>query len=176
MAFWIVLFLRLIVPLSILRFPLAGGVAALLLDALDVVIGDGLVKVFGYPQNLNFNYHALDKWLDMYYLGLELLVALSWENVLARRTAAFLFGFRTVGVLIFELTGIQRWLFYFPNLFENWYLYYLFAVRFFPRFIPKNLSQLLLVLLILYIPKFVQEWLLHYKLAHPWGWLRGKLF
>jgi hypothetical protein len=37
-------------------------------------------------------------------------------------------------------------------------------------------AQLVLVLVILYIPKAFQEWILHYEELHPWQWLRSVLF
>ena len=37
---------------------------------------------------------------------------------------------------------------------------------------PVDLPILLLVLVVLFIPKAIQEWLLHVEEAHPWQWLR----
>ena len=74
--------LRLILPLTILRWPLAGGILALAADALDVVFAS-LVDLGGVTS-----YHSLDKYLDTYYLGLEAIVAQRWL-ALPRWTATF---------------------------------------------------------------------------------------
>src|SRR3989304_1637576 len=60
----IVILLRLILPLSILRYPLWGGILAMLLDGADVIIA-GWLNMAG-----SSNYHTTDKYLDMYYLTL----------------------------------------------------------------------------------------------------------
>ena len=59
-------------------------------------------------------------------------------------------------------------------IFENFFLYYLAAKRFSPRLVPKTLPQLAVVLAILYVPKFAQEWILHYKKFQPWVWFKGR--
>src|SRR5438874_1767189 len=71
----IIIALRLIVPLTILRWPLAGGLAAMVLDALDVVLIE-----FIPGGSFGDHYAALDKLLDSYYLAIELAVALRWKN------------------------------------------------------------------------------------------------
>src|SRR5829696_6633394 len=69
----VVILLRLAVPLLILRWPLIGGILAMLLDGADVII----VDLFG-PGGMGPFYHAIDKYLDLYYLGLEAFVSLGW--------------------------------------------------------------------------------------------------
>ena len=161
-------------PISIFRWPLMGGVVAMLLDGADVILADFLAKSLGETLVVQLDYHSLEKWLDMYYLLFEFIVSLKWINRLARNTSVALFVFRTIGFVLFEVTGIRKMLFFFPNLFENFFLYYLAAKRFFPKLVPKTLLQLTAVLVILYIPKFAQEWILHYKELQPWGWFKGR--
>lgn len=158
-----VILLRLIVPVTILRWPLAGGVIAMLLDALDVL----LIEVVGGSFD---NYAALDKGLDTYYLALEAFVSLRWEP-LARWTSLALFGYRAIGVLAFEVTQARWLLLAFPNLFENFYIAYLVLRRVAPAFAltPLRLAGLLVLLL---IPKVAQEYLLHYAEAQPWDWIK----
>jgi len=115
----VVIALRLIVPLLILRRPLAGGIAAMLLDATDVII----VEFFG-PGGMGPHYQNIDKGLDLYYLGLEAYVSLSWVERIPRLISLSLFGLRVVGVALFELSGWRSLLFLFPN-FENWFLFVL---------------------------------------------------
>ena len=111
----------------------------------------------------------------MYYLAFALVVSLSWKSTLARNTSVVLFAYRLLGLILFEITGIRKLFFFFPNLFENFYLFYAIANRFFPKLVPKTLVWLLAALLLLYIPKMVQEWALHYAELHPWQWIKATL-
>ena len=164
----IVVLLRLVVPLLILRRPLVGGLLCMLLDGADVII----VDLLG-PGGMGTFYHALDKYLDLYYLGLEALVSLRWKERLPRRASVGLYLYRLVGVIIFELTGVRLVLVFFPNLFENWFLFYLVRCRLFPRLRLDTWPRVLAALALLYIPKFFQEYVLHYRQLQPWGWFRG---
>lgn len=147
--------IRLILPLSILRWPLVGGIIALVADALDVVLAT-LLDWGGV-----WNYHQLDKYLDTYYLALEAIVAQRWES-LPRWTATALFGYRLTGVIAFEITDVRIILFFFPNLFENFFLFYAALLRFFPEYdlTPRRLVMWLAILL---VPKMIQEYAIHYK-------------
>lgn len=162
-----VIALRLILPLLILRWPLLGGVTAMLLDGADVII----VDLFG-PGGMGPFYHAIDKYLDLSYLGLEALVSLSWTGAAPRRASIALYLYRLVGVIAFELTGVRLLLVFFPNLFENWFLCYLACRRFFPHLRLDSWPRVLVALALLAIPKFFQEYILHYRQLQPWGWFR----
>lgn len=166
----IIILLRLIVPLSILRYPLAGGIAAMLLDGLDVV----LIELIP-GGSFGGHYHTLDKVLDSYYLTLELIVALRWQSPYARLPAVALYAYRAVGVVLFELTERRIMLFIFPNLFENWWLYVLIVERFWPKLYPRSLKSVVIPLLLLLIPKMAQEYLLHFAEAKPWDFLKRQL-
>ena len=163
----VVIGLRLVVPLLILKRPLAGGIIAMLLDALDVVI----VEWFG-PGGMGDHYHSIDKVLDLYYLGLEAWVALSWTERLPRITAISLFLYRVAGVIIFEITNWRPALFIFPNLFEHWFLFVLIRNKWFPNLRLDSWGRVVLWLVILYIPKLAQEYLLHVAEAQPWDWIK----
>lgn len=165
-----VIALRVFVPLVILRNPLAGGIAAMLLDGLDVVI----IELFG-PGGMGEHYHRTDKVLDLYYLGLEAWVALSWTERIPRISAIALFLYRIAGVLMFELTQWRPALFIFPNLFEHWFLFYLIRNRLFPGLRLNAWKNTVIWLIILYIPKLAQEYLLHVAQAQPWDWAKRVL-
>ena len=160
----ILVLVRLVVPVSILRWPLAGGIASMLLDALDVV----LIELIG--QGGFSNYAALDKGLDMYYLSFELIVSLRWEE-LARRTSVALFAYRAVGFVVFEATQTRMFLLIFPNVFENFYVGYLLLRRLAPSYAltPARLAALLVLVT---VPKLGQEYLLHVQEAQPWDWIK----
>jgi len=163
----IIVALRLGVPLIILRRALLGGVVAMVLDALDVVIIEA-IGLGGFGDH----YAELDKLLDSYYLALELIVALRWTSAWARVPAALLFAYRGIGVVVFEVTDLRVMLFVFPNLFENWWLYCVAVARFWPRLYPRSWRGMVVPLALLLIPKMGQEYLLHYREAQPWDWLK----
>lgn len=160
----IVILVRLLVPLSILRWPLAGGLASMLADAIDVVLIE-IIGLGGFDH-----YAALDKGLDMYYLSFEAIVSLHWEP-LARGTSVALFAYRAAGFAAFEGTQMRVLLLIFPNVFENFYLVYLAIRKIAPawRLTPPRLA---LVLALVTIPKVGQEYLLHYAEAQPWDWIK----
>jgi len=166
----VVITMRIVIPLMILKRPLAGGIIAMLLDAFDVVI----VELFG-EGGMGEHYHSIDKILDLYYLTLELIVALSWVQRIPRLTAVGLYVYRLAGVILFELTQIRAVLFLFPNLFEHWFLFYLIRNRFFPNIRLDTWRQTIVWLVILYIPKLGQEYLLHVAEAQPWDWVKNLL-
>ena len=112
----LVIVIRLLAPLSILRWPFWGLLAAIAADASDVMIfsklGWGILEDRGI-------YHELDKIFDIYYLALAAYVALKWQDALPRRLALTLFGWRLVGNIVFEITNARQVLFFAPNIFEN---------------------------------------------------------
>ena len=150
--------IRLTVPWTIYRWPLIGGILSLIADALDIVLATLMNRYLG-TDGL-WNYHDLDKYLDTYYLAIEALVAQRWAS-LPRWTATALFGYRLVGVILFEATNVRLFLFIFPAVFENFFLFYCVIQRFFPAYelTPRRLAMWLFILL---IPKMVQEYILHY--------------
>ncbi len=151
----LIIVLRILLPLTILRWPLAGGIIALLADALDIVFAS-LIDLGGLWQ-----YHNLDKYLDTYYLGLEAIVAQRWLPI-PRTAATLLFVYRLTGVVLFEATNIRLFLFFFPALFENFFLFYAALLRFAPDY-ELTLRRLGMWLAILLVPKMIQEYVLHYQ-------------
>ncbi len=150
----VVLVLQLGVPLLILRFPLAGILASMLLDVLDTTMVQLLGGQVPYP------YDPVDKALDMYYLSVAFVASRRWQP-LPRRTSLGLFLVRLVGVLLFEVTGVRRLLVFFPNVFEMWFIFWAARNRFFPAFrlTPRRLAW---VLVALAIPKLAHEYVLHW--------------
>jgi len=162
--------LRIALPLLILRFWVAGGVIALVVDALDVVI----VEAF-CPGGMGGHYSELDKGLDTYYLAIEAWVGWRWANPWARWTSTGLFAYRLLGAALFEATHVRALLFIFPNLFENWWLYCAIVARWWPRLVPTSWRSTLVPLVLLLIPKMGQEYLLHIMEAKPWRWIKDHL-
>lgn len=161
-----VIALRIVIPLMILRWPLAGGLVAMVLDAVDVVIIELVGGSFGG------HYSQLDKALDYYYLTLELWVALQWVSAWARWPAVALYVWRGIGVIAFELSDVRPLLLVFPNMFENWWLYCVAVARFWPEAYPRSWKTLSVPFVLLLIPKMGQEYMLHYAQWQPWDWTK----
>jgi hypothetical protein len=166
----VVIGLRLFVPLLIMRFWVTGGIIAMLLDGADVIITDAL-DIGGFGNH----YAELDKVLDSYYLSLELLVVFGWANAWARLPAVALFAYRLVGVAFFETTDLRIFLFIFPNMFENWWLYVVVVMKWFPRAVPHDRRTVIIPMLALLVPKMAQEYLLHFAEAKPWEWMQARI-
>lgn len=166
---FIVLFLRIIIPFTIFKWNLWGILASLIIDAIDVV----LIDLFGGAA-FSIDYHRLDKILDMYYLSIALFVSLKW-TVLAKYTSLALFVYRMIGIVLFEITGARIYLFIFQNLFENFFIFEAVRQKFFSSWelTPKRLVW---ALVLLEIPKMLQEYILHFKELKPWTWMKQELF
>jgi len=108
--------IRIAGSLPVLRWPLAGGILAILVDLADLLLRDAL-DLGGVGD-----YQALDKWLDQVYMLTFLIVAWRWAGV-ARSIAVALYAYRLIGFVLFELTGDRSLLLLFPNLFEVWFLF-----------------------------------------------------
>jgi hypothetical protein len=147
---------RFLVPLLIPRFPLPAILACLVIDAADQTI-------FANRTNIDLaNYQSYDKALDIYYLTIAYLSAVrNWQNGFALEVARFLWYYRLVGVVLFELIGNRAILFIFPNTFEYFFIAYE-AIR--VAWDPRRLSRRTVVLLAAGIWIFVklpQEWWIH---------------
>jgi hypothetical protein len=171
-ALIITVLVRLLVPLCMFKWRIGGVLLAAAVDALDVVLMDSIGVLLGETKGFGTHYQFFDKWLDMYYLTFAVIISFSWKNTLARNTSIILFVYRLAGLILFEITGIRKLFFFFPNLFENFYIFYSIANRFFPKYVPKTLLQLVFVLFLLYLPKLLQEWALHYAQLQPWEWIK----
>ena len=119
---WIVVILvvggRLILPLFIPYFPVPALLACLMLDSIDQSIFQQFPKI---PLD---GYQSYDKALDVYYLSVAYLSTLrNWTNQGAFRMSQFLYYYRMIGVIAFELTQVRAILFIFPNTFEYFFLF-----------------------------------------------------
>lgn len=133
----VVLGLRLCVPLAIPKWPLPAGIACLVIDGLD----KGIFEAFT-DMNLDW-YQGYDKALDIYYLAIAYLATMrNWSNLPAFAMSRFLWYYRLVGVLLFELSQIRAMLLLFPNTFEYFFLFYE-GVR--TRWNPRRMSVALVI-------------------------------
>ena len=145
--------IRIAGSLPVLRWPLAGGLLAIVVDLSDLLLRD-VLDLGGIPD-----YQAFDKWIDQVYLGAFLVVALRWAGP-ERAIAVGLYLFRLVGFVAFELTGERALLLLFPNVFELWFLCVAAVHRFRPGFAWRPIVTVAVLAVLLAIKEF-QEWALH---------------
>lgn len=109
---------RFLLPLLIPRFPLPAIVSCLILDGVDQTI----FQTFGYDPP---GYQGYDKAMDVYYLAIAYLSTLrNWTDDAALGVARFLYFYRLVGVVAFELSDWRPLLLIFPNTFEYFFIAY----------------------------------------------------
>jgi hypothetical protein len=167
---------RVVGSLPVLRWPLAGGLLAILVDLSDLLLRDTL-DLGGVPD-----YQSLDKWLDQVYMACFLVVALRWHG-LERTVAVALYVFRLVGFFAFEATGERAILFLFPNVFEPWFLVVAAVHHFRPGFAWSRRAFAATFVALLGV-KELQEWALHVgrifdgfssldAIGWVWRWLTG---
>lgn len=156
---WVIVVYRLLVPLTIFRWPFLGAVLSIVADALDIVIATLMIRYLDAGDV--WSYHEFDKYLDTYYLFIECLVAQRWP-ALPRWTANALFSYRVIGVVAFEVTDARWLLLVFPALFDFYFLFYAGVTQYLPQYeiTPRRLFFWLAVLL---VPKLAQEYAIHYK-------------
>jgi hypothetical protein len=147
---------RILVPLAIPRYPLPAMLAALVIDGLDQTIFQTFTSL---PLE---NYQNYDKALDVYYLSIAYTATLrNWTHHTAVAVGRFLYYFRLVGVVIFEITQIRAVLLLFPNTWEYFFDFYE-AVR--ARWDPRRMSKRLIIGAAAFIWIFIklpQEWWIH---------------
>ncbi|HEX5016238.1 MAG TPA: hypothetical protein VFX15_01485 [Actinomycetes bacterium] len=116
--FGCVLLTRFLLPLAILRYPLPGVVACLVVDGMDQTV----FQWFGYDPPF---YQGYDKAMDVFYLGVAYISTMrNWLNLKAFEVSRFLFFYRQIGVVAFELSQVRALLMVFPNTFEYFFIAY----------------------------------------------------
>ena len=172
---------RLLVPLLIGRFPLV-IVVALVLDGIDNSLLGLLTDVDLGPDG---PYQSFDKALDIYYLAIAYLTMMrNWTSDAAIRIGQFLFYYRLVGVLLFELLDSRAMLLLFPNTFEFYFIVYaLIALRFEPSRCSPRFWLATAAALWVFV-KLPQEYWIHVAQLdftetvadHPWFGVLSALF
>ena len=146
---------RFLVPLLIPRFPLPAILAALVLDGVDQTI----FQAFGHdpPQ-----YQGYDKAMDVYYLAIAYLSTMrNWTSRPAVQVARFLYFYRLVGVVAFELSDWRPLLLIFPNTFEYFFIAYeVIRLRWDPARFGLRFWIVLAAVIWVFV-KLPQEWWIH---------------
>ncbi len=147
---------RLVLPFAIPYWPLPAAVACMLLDSADQSIFQQ------WPAIPLDGYQSYDKSLDIYYLAIMYLATLrNWTSPWAFRTSVFLYYYRLVGVVAFELSQARALLFVFPNTFE-YFWNFVEAVRL--GWDWKRIGKwtaIVAAALIWVVIKLPQEWWIH---------------
>ena len=158
--------LRVTVPLTILRYPVGGFVLSLVLDGLDMPIAygmDTLLNTSEEPFVGGLYYHAIDKWLDLYFLSLAAFVSWRWSTNGFRTVSLCLLILRIIGIALFEITGNRMMLFFFPNVYEFFYICSAAARKWAPRIFPNTPKKLVIILVIVCVPKLILEYFMHVR-------------
>ena len=149
---------RLLVPLLIPRFPLV-IIAALVLDGIDNGVLAQFTDVDLSPDG---PYQSWDKALDIYYLAIAYLATMrNWSSDAAFRVSQFLFYYRLVGVMLFELLDSRLMLLIFPNTFEYFFIVFeVIRLRFDPSRVSARFWLLTAAALWVFV-KLPQEYWIH---------------
>jgi hypothetical protein len=116
--FVVVVGTRFLLPLLIPRYPLPAIIGCLVVDGID----QSVFQAFGYDPP---GYQGYDKAMDVYYLAIAYLATLrNWTSPGAFEVGRFLYFYRLVGVVAFELLDNRALLLIFPNTFEYFFIAY----------------------------------------------------
>ena len=116
--FVLVVGVRFLLPLLIPRYPLPAIVACLVVDGID----QSIFQAFGYDPP---GYQGYDKAMDVYYLAIAYMATMrNWVSPGAFQVGQFLYFYRLVGVVAFELLQSRVLLLIFPNTFEYFFIAY----------------------------------------------------
>lgn len=155
---------RCLVPLLILRYPLPGLVASIIVDGDRVIL-------HAYTNVSLDDYQLYDKAFDLYYLSIAYIATLrNWRDPTAITIARVLWLYRLLGVALFALTDDHRMLFLFPAAFEFFFLLYeIVRVRWNPQRMTG--TALLVMAAAAWTLKLPQEYWLHVARHGTTAWL-----
>jgi len=155
LVFVVVVGLRFLVPLLIPKWPLPAVLACLVLDGID----QSIFQAFGFDPP---GYQNYDKAMDLFYLSVAFLSSLqNWTRGTAVSISRFLFFYRMVGVMAFEITGERTLLLVFPNTFEYFFIAYeVVRLRWDPRRFGRRF-WILTAAAIWILVKLPQEYWIH---------------
>ena len=154
-VFVIVVGLRFLLPLFIPRFPLPAILACLVLDGIDQTV----FQTFGFDPP---GYQNYDKAMDLFYLSIAFLSSLqNWTHSSAVGISRFLFFYRMVGVMAFEISGVRSLLLVFPNTFEYFFIAYeVVRLRWDPRRFSRRFWLVTAAAIWIFV-KLPQEYWIH---------------
>ncbi len=154
---------RLLVPLLMFRWPLAGVLLSMLADVSDFAFLNTQT-----PEAYLF-YQTWDRAMDVWFYIVSVPMVVKWKDPRSRTIAFVFLGYRMVGQVLFFLTQNRSFLFLFPNFYDNFLVIYLGYVLIFKRtrLIDSPLDTLVIAPFLL-IPKVIHEYFLHFLELQPW--------
>jgi hypothetical protein len=146
---------RFLLPLLIPFHPLPAIIACLVLDGIDQTI----FQTFGVDPP---GYQGYDKAMDVYYLAIAYTATLrNWASTGAFEVGRFLYYYRLVGVVAFEMFDSRALLLVFPNTFEYYFIAYeLVRTRWDPRRLDFRTWVVVAALIWVFV-KLPQEYWIH---------------
>ena len=161
MEFLITIIIRLLGPLLILRKPFWGMVLAVGLDTIDFELIAFTSELLNGQYYVHYpTYTIIDKSLDLYMGVIGLVASRAWQPLI-HRTIIALLSWRIIGMALYLIFREREIFFFFPYIFDFFFLYYAFVAQYKPALKPTTLKEVMNVLLILLIPKLLQEYFLH---------------
>jgi hypothetical protein len=162
---------RLLLPFTIPYWPLPGVIACLVLDAADQSIFQK------WPAIPLEGYQSYDKSLDIYYLAIAYLATMrNWVNPAGFKVSFFLYYYRLVGVVVFELSQLRAILFIFPNTFEYFFIFFE-AVRMRWNTARMGMRTVLIAAALIWVfIKLPQEWWIHIAKLDMTDFIKESLF
>ncbi len=150
-----VILLKFIVPALMLKYPF---IASWVNYFLDVIDGDILLSL-GMSDG---TYQLIDKSADYISYVFMLIVGWRWS---IKRTIIILFIYRTIGQILFFITGNELVFFYFQNFLEP--LFMIYALILFKQKSEKAAYQtyrkyLIFIWVVILVYKVWNEWYLHF--------------
>lgn len=161
---------RILAGLLIFKWPLFGILLSALLDGYD---WDFLhtAKDFNYDF-----YQTWDKTMDITYLTIAAFTIRRWKDTIARNIALFFYGARVTGVVLFFILQIKPLLFFFPNVFEHFFIWYLLFEKISKKSLPHSLFIISVILLFIVVPKLFHEYTMHVNNMQLWNIIDFNIF
>lgn len=151
----IIIFLKILVPFSMLKFPVFGLWGNYFLDVVD---GDILLSL-GLTDAA---YQIIDKLADLVSYIFMLILGLRWS---IKKTIIILFAYRFIGQILFFITGNELVFLYFQNFLEPLMMIYaliLFRQKSDKKAYATYKKYFILIWAIVLIYKIWNEWYLHF--------------
>ena len=162
-TFAIFTIIRLSAALLIFRFPLFGVLLSALLDGYDW-------DFLHTTEKFNYDFYQIwDKFMDLSYLTIALVTVRNWKDIIAKKIALFFYALRTSGVFFYFIFQMKPLLFFFPNVFENFFIWYLVFIHISRKHtIPKSRIIWGFIILCIAIPKIIHEYVMHIRNVQLW--------
>ncbi len=159
---YIMIFIRLIPTLIIFKWNILRSFLFMFLDGIDYFFFKSYSGSFSEST-----YHSLDKIFDQYYFTVQLIVILKqWDSGPFKKTSIYMYLYRLLGFVLFEITKLRYLLVIFTNIFEYFFDVILLCEKIFVKF-KNNWKNTFLITLLLIPFKLFQELYVHTDINLP---------